>query len=337
MIDIVVGGQFGDEGKGSVAAHLAHEKDYAFSVRVGGSNAEHRFRDPEENSYTSRVLPTAAWIDPDVQLVLGAGHIIKLESLYAEIQDLDQKFGKGHTQSRLIIDEQAGVIAPEHVQQSSETSWRGSTHQGVGAAAAHKVRRDGTFKVAKAYSELRACTGSTILYMHNALRRGHSGLVEGSQGALLSLNHGYYPFCTSKDVTPAALLAEAGIATHWVRDIYAVYRTVPMRVPGNSGPTGGDEISWNNLERLIGAEIPEEVKRQTDSPEGERERVFKWSWADFQRSVILCGPTKLVITFLDWWPYEFSKEEWLNKVHEEAKCPITLERFGTKWSDHKWN
>jgi len=340
-IDIVYGGNFGDEGKGQACAWLALRKreqglSYHFAVRVGGSNAEHRFVDPHDEKHTARVLPVAAWIDPNIKIVLGAGHMIKLESFFHEMNELTTL--QGDQGGRISIDPMAGVIEPGHVESGRETSWRGSTHQGNGQAVAHKVLRDGKFKTAKEYPELKDFIywGGTWKLMRNWMAAGKPGLLEGSQGALLSLNHGYYPFCTSKDVTPAALLAEAGIATKYIRDIYGVYRTVPMRVPGNSGPSGGEELTWEQLEKAMGRDLPESVKRQTDS--GDRERVFLWSWDEFIKSVVLCGPTRMVLTFADWWPTELmsiNTEELIRNMEELASCPVIMVRNGPNWNDYK--
>ena len=97
-IDIVVGGQFGDEGKGQICAYLVkdqmdQDKPYGFAVRVGGSNAEHRFMTPDGKRHTGRVLPVAGWVDPSIKMVLGAGHMIKLDSLLKEIKELTNLHG----------------------------------------------------------------------------------------------------------------------------------------------------------------------------------------------------------------------------------------------------
>ncbi len=78
-----------------------------------------------------------------------------------------------------------------------------------------------------------------------------------------------------------------------------------MRVPVNSGHTGGKELSWNELEAKIKQKIPEKDKRQTlsDGTKGEYERIFEWSWVDFEKSVSICGPTKMVFTFADWFDF----------------------------------
>ncbi|MHA1225189.1 MAG: adenylosuccinate synthetase [Candidatus Hodarchaeales archaeon] len=340
FIDIVCGGFYGDEGKGQICAWLAHKQilqgaPYNFAVRVGGSNAEHRFELPNGVRYTGRVLPVAGWVDPKIKLVLGAGHMIKLESLFREIKELESMYGK--QRDRIFIDPQAGVIDPAHIEAGKEAAtFRGSTHQGTGQAVAHKVVRDGKFKTARDYSELRnyVCE-DTVMLMNTWMRKGEIGLLEGSQGAFLSLNHGYYPYCTSKDVTPAALLAEAGISTRRVRHIWAVFKAVPTRVPGNSGPADGRELSWEELEKAIGKQIPEDTKRQTDS--GDRERIFLWSWKEFMKSINLIGPTHMALTFIDWWPTSLMgslPDDLIKDMERLAGCSVNIVRNGPAWGDY---
>lgn len=345
LVDIVAGGQFGDEGKGQIAAWLTHRavaegEPYGFAVRTGGSNAEHRFNDPENRRFTGRVLPCAAWIDPNIKLVLGAGHMIKLDSFFREVQQLEDRFGPDQ-KKRIIIDANAGVIEPAHQQKSRETAWRGSTHQGTGAAVAHKVLRDGKFRTASKYPELEPfVVDCAAAMMDRWMRAGECGLVEGSQGALLSLDHGYYPFCTAKNVTPPAVIAEAGIAINRVRHIWGVYRAMPMRVPGNSGPSDGREVSWEELEEALGRRIPEEDKRQTDS--GDRERIFVWSWNEFYKSLILLEPTHIALTFMDWyvpkWNDGMAAEEFVRRVFEVAGVRHGIVRYGQRFEEyHEWS
>ena len=341
-IDIVVGGNFGDEGKGQICAYLIKDqmnqgKPYGFAVRVGGSNAEHRFATPDGKRHTGRVLPVAGWVDRNIKMVLGAGHMIKLDSLFSEIKELEAMYGDQH--DRILIDPQAGVIDLDHIAKGGEAAaFRGSTHQGNGQAVAHKVIRDGKFRTARDYLELsKYICNVTVELMDDWMQNGKTGLLEGSQGALLSLNHGYYPFCTSKDVTPAALLAETGISIRRVRHIWAVYRTVSMRVPGNSGPSDGLELNWDDLEEAAAMVIPDDAKRQTDS--GNRERVFLWSWKEFKKTVIMIGPTHIALTFTDWWPVlrmkDFSLDDHIKEMERIAGCSVSIVRDGPTWDDYR--
>lgn len=340
-IDIVCGGNFGDEGKGSICAYLVYDqmqqnKPYGFAVRVGGSNAEHRFETPDGQRHTGRILPVAGWMDPDIKMVLGAGHMIRLDSFFREVEELKAIYNDQC--DRIFIDSQAGVIESHHIKAGrTAAAQRGSTHQGTGQAVAHKVMRDGKFKTAQDYPDLHDYIhDDTVGLMDCWMQNGETGLLEGSQGALLSLNHGYYPFCTSKDVTPAALLAEAGISTRRVRHIWAVYRTVSMRVPGNSGPSDGRELGWDELEQACGKQIPEDAKRQTDS--GDRERIFLWSWKEFKKTITMIGPTHIALTFADWWPVLWMKgstlDDHIGEMERLARCPVSIVRNGPAWDDY---
>jgi len=328
-IDIVCGGQYGDEGKGSIAIWLATHNRYNFSVRVGGFNAEHRFF-YEGNEYTSRILPCAG-VSPHMDLYLGAGHLFSVKSLKEEVKSL------GINPARIFIDKNAGIVLPMHQKQSQNANRGkrgGTTGQGAGKAATHKVLRDGTFVTASMSPELQ---GQPFYFLPQKicsdLNMGKYGLIEGSQGALLSLNHGYYPFCCAKDVTPAGVLAEVGATLSDVRDIYAIYRAYPMRVPGKSGPTGGAEIDWEEMEVRLGRGVSKEGKMQTQSDGSKKgtERIFEWSWGDFRKSIALCGPTKMVFTFADWHhPDNLGVNKWEDLHSSTMKHISDMERVAAE-------
>lgn len=329
-VDIVVGGSFGDEAKGSVAAWLITNQGhklphYDFTIRVGGYNAEHRFSHAGKQ-YMCRVLPCGL-IEKSIDLYLGAGHLFSVEALNKEVKEM------GIDPGRIFIDGNAGIVTEEHMSQSknADRSKRGgTTGRGAGKAAAHKVLRDGRFLVAHNCPELCSKYHVTNIasLIHQRLSAGEHGLLEGSQGALISLNHGYYPFCCGKDVTPAGVIVEAGVAIQDVGEIFAVYRSYPMRVPGESGPTGGAEISWTQLERRIGG-LPESVKRQTqaDGTKGEYERIFEWDWSDFRKSLILCAPTKMALTFADWLnPKDGGVQKWEDLTDNTTRHVVQMEQ-----------
>lgn len=338
-VDIVVGGQYGDEGKGQVCVHMIQERfsagqPYRFALRVGGSNAEHRFRLIDNKAYSARVLPVAAWIDPGCLIMLGAGHIIHKEDFLNEIAELERMFG--NQEKRIFIDANAGVITVKNI--PDYAFMRGSTNRGVGITAAQKVLRDGSFHRVTDFPEFAPYIVHDLWQtLRFLLADGAHGIIEGNQGVLLSLNHGHYPYCTAKDTTPVALLAEAGISASYLGQIVAVYRTVPMRVPGNSGPTGEREISWPALEDAIGRQINNGAKRQTGT--NQLERLFLWSWTDFEKSLFLSGPDRLVLTFCDWYSADLMgvslKEHMLRMVEISGK-PIYFVRFGPDYNDYAY-
>ena len=324
-LDIICGGQFGDEGKGAVSSWLITNQGYKFSqydftVRVGGYNAEHRFVHAGKD-YLCRILPCGL-AESSIKLYLGAGHLFSIDALNQEIRDMKID------SARIFIDENAGIVTDIHMGQSlkaNRTKRGGTTGQGAGKAATHKVLRDGEFLVAKDYKELKSMITNVAGRIRQDLNEGKIGLLEGSQGALISLNHGYYPFNCAKDTTPAGILAETGATIQDVNDIYVIYRSYPMRVPGASGPTRGEELSWEELEKRLGQLLPESTKRQTqpDGSKGLYERIFEWSWEDFDKSLILTGPTKMILTFADWHnPKNLGVKSWKD-IQKDTKIFIS--------------
>lgn len=365
-VDVVYGGQFGDEGKGTVAAALGHL--YDFAVRVGGQNAEHRF-DWRGVQYTGRIWPSSIVRNTEgyrQHQVLGAGHIIDPYEAVKEL--LHYANGDVAKAQRLtghiIIDRNTGVVTDAHREESrNRKKAGGSTWQGIGVAAAHKVRRDGTFPTVgqlitpdgflEVFLSGDECSENPVVFRFRVDNtsdimsiwsdHGWIGLAEGSQGALLSLDHGYYPYCTAKNVTPAGIFAEAGLPLSRAGMSIGVYRMLPMRVPGNSGPTGGREIPWQELESFLGEELPMERKIQTDSPIGEVERIFEWSWADFAWSFALTRPDCIVLTFADYHhPQNKFATEW-DQLHPTTKqlvmdvsryAPVIMVRTGPGQFDY---
>ncbi len=113
-VTVVVGGQFGSEGKGKVAHFLAREQGASVAVRVGGSNAGHTAYDDEGRKHTFRHLPTAALL-PGVLCVLGPGSLIDPEVLEEEVDRI------GLARERLCIDPMAFVITGEHKRREADS------------------------------------------------------------------------------------------------------------------------------------------------------------------------------------------------------------------------
>ena len=129
MVDVLVGGQYGSEGKGNISAYIA--KDYDVLVRVGGPNAGHMVAYPEQK-YVQ--LPSGTPSNTAAKILIGAGATIWPEQMLKEIAQC------GLTKERLVIDEQAMIIEPSD--RDIEAKLLGgiaSTKQGVGAATARKI------------------------------------------------------------------------------------------------------------------------------------------------------------------------------------------------------
>lgn len=305
-VDVLIGGQYGSEGKGNVVSYLARE--YDVMVRVGGPNAGHTVASPN-GSYTYHHLPSGAR-DVGARLLLGPGMTIRLKGLLQEISDCN--IGP----DRLFIDPQATIIEDEDIDRESEhlVSTIASTGSGSGSAAARRITARGKhIRLARDVAELTQYVGTPNAYhgttadrLEEAYRQGCSILLEGTQGSGLSLFHGVYPYVTSRDTNVAGCLAEAGISPSRVRKILMVVRTMPIRVgdpDGDSGQTSGplkhpttfDEIA----ERAKLDAIALHAAEKTSTTKRKR-RVGWFEWEQFRRACALNAPTDIVLTFADY-------------------------------------
>lgn len=303
-VDVIVGGQYGSEGKGNIAAYLANE--YDILVRVGGPNAGHTVVS-RSGEYTYHQLPSGCK-DGDAKILLGPGMTINVEKLLAEIAEC------GIADDRLFIDPQAMIIEEGDRQAERKiVDGIGSTGQGGGAAAARRIadRLAGQVRLARDIPELSRYVGvgpnykgSTMQRLEEAYRAGHSILLEGTQGSGLSLYHGEYPFVTSRDTNVAGCLAEAGISPARVRRILVVVRVTPIRV-GNprAGGTSGyikHETKFAAVAEAAGL-TPEELEKYEKTSTTKRDRRVGWfSWEQFRKTCALNAPTDIVLTFADY-------------------------------------
>jgi adenylosuccinate synthase len=292
LVDVIVGGQYGSEGKGNIAYYLAPE--YETLVRVGGPNAGHKVKS-NGITHTHRSLPSGALANPGANLVIGPGAVVRYDVLMDELR------ATGVDPARVKIDPQVMVVTEEDIE--SEVQLREairSTGQGAGAAAARRiVDRGQPARLARDYSEFSSFIAPTAEILHESFERGERVLVEGTQGTGLSLYHGQYPYVTSRDTTVAGTLAEAGIGPRRVRRAVMVVRTYPIRVYGASGPIGhGKELSWKEIEDRSGV-AGTDVSELSSVTKQER-RVAEFDWTMLRRSAELNSATDVAITFADY-------------------------------------
>lgn len=236
---VVVGGQYGSEGKGAVTAWLAAQEEAPFCIRVAGPNAGHTVWD-EGVEWKLRHVPVAAVSNRESLLALAAGSEIDVSVLESELQALD---AAGYdVSSRFMVDGQATLIDPHHADQEQQLIGRiGSTGKGIGAARADRLWRT---------ARLAGGRTNVAHSARNALLVGRTVIVEGTQGYGLGLHAGHYPYCTSSDCRAIDFLAMAGLSP-WdmavtAFEVWVVMRVYPIRVAGESGPMLG-ETSWENL------------------------------------------------------------------------------------------
>jgi len=298
-ISIVVGGQFGSEGKGKVALEIVRRSRGPVTViRVGGPNSGHTAYDRSGKKWALRQMP-AACVDRNVDVVFPAGSYLDLDVLFREIEQLD------YPRHRILISENANVISTEH------KAWEkaadlvgaiGSTGSGVGAAVMALTAREATnFPLsvlhARDVAALEQFLCDSTAMLNEKLRKGDRVVIEGSQGFGLSLlDGGYWPKATARTTTSAGALAEAGLSPLFVDNVTLVLRSFPIRVAGNSGPLLG-ETSWDDIARRAGRS--DDISEYTTVTNKLR-RVGEFESDLVRRSIAANSPNLVVLNHLDY-------------------------------------
>jgi adenylosuccinate synthase len=292
-VDVLVGGQWGSEGKGNIAFALAPE--YDLLVRVGAPNAGHKVRAADGSIYTHRQLPSGTRAT-NIPVLLGPGAVIDSNVLLREISDCDL------SPRRLTIDPRALIIEDEDVKREAELKRAiGSTGTGGGAAVARRIMGRGQpipVRMARDLPELGPYIGDAADRLDN-VRPGGTIFIEGTQGTSLSVLHGSFPHVTSRDTTVGTLLAEVGLPPQSVRHVIMVLRTYPIRVGGQSGPMGR-EITWQTVAERSGIPAAELLASERGSVSHNQRRVAEFDWTQLMSSVWLNGATDIALTFTDY-------------------------------------
>jgi len=334
LVDVVVGGQYGSEGKGHICQYLAPE--YHVLVRVGGPNAGHTvYEEPEP--YKFHMLPSGTRANENAKLIIGAGAVLNVKALRREIFDC------AVPEDRLVIDPQAMVIIPSDIKAEKKGKDAiGSTGQGVGSATARKimVRFDDPKRHTLADKEdlLTPFIAPAHEALEQAYKSGKRVLLEGTQGTELSIHHGKYPYVTSRNTTVAGCLAEAGISPSRVRRVIMVCRTYPIRVQNPKGGTSGpfsQVTSWAEISRRCGIASGTLRKHERTTTTNRRRRVGEFDWVSLRKAAALNAPTDIALTFVDYLSsnnanarrYEQLEEETIRFIEEVeivAGAPVSL-------------
>ena len=307
---IIMDGQWGSCGKGLIAGKLALDRKPDGVVCNFGPNAGHTFITEHLGPIMTQQLPsgiveTHTKSGALIKIFIGPGAVINPEVLLAEIET----FSGFLVAERLYIHPRAAIVTQGDINLESDIMGAiGSTKKGVGAALMRKISRidKESPAVARDCHAIRKYVVDEVLY--DALLFGCGVVqIESAQGFELSLNHGTsYPHCTSRDVTPEAILNDVGIPRRFLSEVIVALRTYPIRVGheldgdgkiiGNSGPVypGQEELTWEHLSEKLG--IPLEEKTTVT---GKVRRVFEWSWPQFNRAMHMIGPCSLFYQSLD--------------------------------------
>ena len=227
---IIVGGFFGDEGKGKIVAHVAHkDKPSIISRGGGGPNAGHTVT-VGEKEYGIRMVPSG-FVFPGARLMIGSGVLVDPNVLKKEIDQLG-------VDDRVFIDKRCSIIEEEHIRQDKGNEHLsktiGSTGTGCGPANVARVNR--IAKQAKDMPELGKYLIDASYEINAALDRGENVILEGTQGFGISLYFGTYPYVTSKDTSASQIAADNGVGPTRIDDVIVVFKAYPTRV--GEGPFG---------------------------------------------------------------------------------------------------
>ncbi len=296
LVDVIVGGQFGSEGKGQIAAHIS--PDYDCLLRVGGPNAGHTVYEMPQN-HVFHLLPSGTHRAPTSKLLIGPGAVLNIDKITEEIRKY------GIEPNRLIIDENAVIVSQKDIDEEIKVREKiSSTAQGVGyATATNIVARlygDDSHKAKNYASRLRGFLGSTANELELLYAAGKRILLEGTQGSGLSLHHGIYPYVTSRDTSVSGCLSEAGISPRRVRKIIMVTRCYPIRVGGASGPFMSNEIDMDIIAGRSGKSAEDLKKKELTTTTKKPRRIAEFSWGMFRRACELNSPTDIALTFTDY-------------------------------------
>lgn len=329
-VQIILGAQWGDEGKGKVVDMLSGQVDIVARYQ-GGANAGHTVCIGDKQ-YVLHLLPSGMF-HPNITCVIGNGVVIDPNALLTEIAQLET--AGIVVQGRLLISHNAHLIMPYHKlldtirEQGAQRI--GTTGRGIGPAYIDKFMRVGIRIVdlldrdvlaaklkrniaekneilTKVYGETRIDVDAiiaeyqafdkqideyitdTTLYLHGALKAGKRIIAEGAQGALLDVDHGTYPFVTSSNPTSGGACTGLGIPPTAVDGIIGVAKAYCTRVGEGPFPTEQTNATGERL-RTIGHEF--------GATTGRPRRCGWFDAVAMQHSVRVNGIDRLVITKLD--------------------------------------
>ena len=292
---VLLGAQWGDEGKGKATDLLGDKVKYVVRYQ-GGNNAGHTVVIGDQK-YALHLLPSGI-LTPSVIPVIGNGVVIDPAVLLEEIRGLNER---GVDTSNLKISTNAHLITPYHrtIDKVSERflgkAKIGTTGRGIGPAYADKINRIGirvqdlfdtsilrqkiegalrdknqvlikvfnrkgleVDEVLREYLEyaeiLRPYVTDTSLLLHQALERGENVLLEGSQGTLLDVDHGTYPFVTSSNPTAGGASTGSGIGPTRISRVIGIVKAYTTRVGSGPFPTELFDEDGEKL-RSIGGEV----------------------------------------------------------------------------------
>ncbi|XP_011860323.1 PREDICTED: adenylosuccinate synthetase [Vollenhovia emeryi] len=329
-VTVVLGAQWGDEGKGKVVDMLAMDADVVCRCQ-GGNNAGHTVV-VEGAEFDFHLLPSGI-INPRCKSVIGNGVVIHLPGLFEELEKNESK-GLKDWEDRLVISDRAHIVFDFHQQvdglqeQEKGTQSLGTTKKGIGPTYSSKAARNGLrigdllgdfdkfsqkfntlvtsyqkmfpalhvdikaeLERYKVYSErIKPYVRETVQYLHQALNDGKKVLVEGANAAMLDIDFGTYPYVTSSNCSIGGVMTGLGLPPSTIGEIIGVVKAYTTRVGDGPFPTELVDSTGELLQKR-GHEIGVTTKRKR-----------RCGWLDLpllKFTTLVNGYTSICLTKLD--------------------------------------
>ena len=323
-VDLVVDMQYGSTGKGLIAGYLAEVNGYDTVINANMPNAGHTYINADGRKWIHKVLPNGI-VSPNLKRVMiGPGSVFCPMRLMEEIEGSADLL----KDVEILIHPNAVPLTYKFIENDQDVAWRvGGTGQGSGAALQAKVNR--TAAIAFGSNDWYTHLVCTHEEWRDALVASERILAEGAQGFSLSVSERFYPYCTSRDCTPARFLADMAVPVQMLNEVIGTVRTFPIRSGGNTGPCYPDqmEIDWD----LIGvqAELATVTKKQR--------RLFTFSNTQIADAMFGIMPSKIFLNFCNYYGRGNDElVELINFLNSEAKKyngRVEYLGFGPKFSD----
>ena len=292
MVTVILGAQWGDEGKGKVVDLMSADADIVVRVQ-GGANAGHTIVAGDQK-FVLHLIPSGI-LNPKTICVIGNGVVIDPDALLEELEllkNLDIMVA-----DRLYISNRAHIVTSEHKQQDqqSEQSARrpiGTTGRGIGPAYRDKVSRIGLRMVDFIKTDHRfvSYVTDTSAYLNQAIRDGKNIILEGAQGALLDIDHGTYPYVTSSNTTAGGASTGSGIGPTKIDSVIGIAKAYTTRVGSGPLPTELPEKEGN---------VIREKGKEFGATTGRPRRCGWFDAVVVKYACEISGISELVVTKLD--------------------------------------
>ncbi len=314
-IDLIIDLQFGSTGKGLLAGKLAMTNRYDTIMTAWGPNAGHTYIDENGRKFVHIMLANGI-VGPAVRRVMiGPGSVLDLDILQREVESCLDIIARNKIS--IFVHPHAAVVTNQNrADEQIKMTAIGSTKKGVGAAMCSKIERQPNRPtVARDFADHPVFGGghedcpvvivdSPMDWNDILIEQCNQVLIEGAQGFGLSMQHGFYPYTTSRDVTPLQIMADCGVSFNDARRamVFGTARTYPIRVAdrfddtgkqvGTSGPCYPDqqELAWSDL-----GQEPE-LTTVTKLPR----RIFTYSKMQMDFAFDICCPTTVFLNFVNY-------------------------------------